>query len=390
MHDVAKPVSTKPKVRSGRRAWVLAIGGLIGLVALLLGVKALQIGKMMSTPMVVPPTTVSSTTVKEEDWAPVLSAVGSISAVQGAVVSSELGGVVSQIAFENGGTAKKGDLLLQLDASAEEALLRSAEAEAALARQDLDRTRGLASQKVLSKAELDAAESKFNRLNAVVDQMRSNIRKKTIIAPFDGQLGIRQVNVGQMINSGQQVVPLTSLDPVFADFALPQQHLGKLTPGLDVRVTTDALPGRVFNGKLTAINSMVDANTRNITLQATLENPDHVLRPGMFAKAEVTLPEKHKALVIPGSAVSYAPSGDSVFVIEKKKDEKTGKESQAIRQQFVRVGESRGDLVSITEGLKAGEIVVSTGVFKLRNGMAVTINNELAPKPQTNPTPGDS
>ena len=390
MHDVAKPVSTKPKVRSVGGAWGIAIGGLLALVILLVGVKALQIGKMMSTPMVVPATTVSSATVKEEDWAPVLSAVGSISAVQGAVVSSELGGVVSQIAFENGGTAKKGDLLLQLDASAEEALLRSAEAEAELARQDLDRTRGLASQKVLSKAELDAAESKFNRLNAVVDQMRSNIRKKTIIAPFDGQLGIRQVNVGQMINSGQQVVPLTSLDPVFADFALPQQHLGKLTPGLDVRVTTDALPGRVFNGKLTAINSMVDANTRNITLQATLENPDHVLRPGMFAKAEVTLPEKHKALVIPGSAVSYAPFGDSVFVIEKKKDEKTGKESQAIRQQFVRVGESRGDLVSVTEGLKAGEIVVSTGVFKLRNGMAVTINNELAPKPQTNPTPGDS
>ena len=390
MHDVAKPVSTKPKVRSVGGAWGIAIGGLLALVILLVGVKALQIGKMMSTPMVVPATTVSSATVKEEDWAPVLSAVGSISAVQGAVVSSELGGVVSQIAFENGGTAKKGDLLLQLDASAEEALLRSAEAEAELARQDLDRTRGLASQKVLSKAELDAAESKFNRQNAVVDQMRSNIRKKTIIAPFDGQLGIRQVNVGQMINSGQQVVPLTSLDPVFADFALPQQHLGKLTPGLDVRVTTDALPGRVFNGKLTAINSMVDANTRNITLQATLENPDHVLRPGMFAKAEVTLPEKHKALVIPGSAVSYAPFGDSVFVIEKKKDEKTGKESQAIRQQFVRVGESRGDLVSVTEGLKAGEIVVSTGVFKLRNGMAVTINNELAPKPQTNPTPGDS
>jgi len=377
-------------VRSVGGVWGIAIGGLVALVILLVGVKALQIVKMAFTPMVMPTTTVSSATVKEEDWAPVLSAVGSISAVQGAVVSSELGGVVSQIAFENGGTAKKGDLLLQLDASAEEALLRSAEAEAELARQDLDRTRGLASQKVLSKAELDAAESKFNRANAVVDQMRSNIRKKTIIAPFDGQLGIRQVNVGQMINSGQQVVPLTSLDPVFADFALPQQHLGKLTPGLDVRVTTDALPGRAFNGKLTAINSMVDANTRNITLQATLENPDHVLRPGMFAKAEVTLPEKHKALVIPGSAVSYAPFGDSVFVIEKKKDEKTGKESQAIRQQFVRVGESRGDLVSITEGLKAGEIVVSTGVFKLRNGMAVTINNELAPKPQTNPTPGDS
>jgi membrane fusion protein (multidrug efflux system) len=388
MHDIAKPVKTQMK--SKLRTMGVAVGGLIALVVLIVGIKVLQIGKMMSTPMVMPPTTVSSTTVKEEDWAPTLSAVGSISAVQGAVVSSELGGVVSQIAFENGGTAKKGDLLLQLDASAEEALLRSAEAEAELGRQDLERSRGLASQKVVSKAELDAAESKFNRLNAVADQMRSNIRKKTIIAPFDGQLGIRQVNVGQMINSGQQVVQLTALDSLFADFALPQQYLGQLTPGLEVHVTTDALPGHVFPGKLTAINSMVDSSTRNITLQATLENPDHVLRPGMFAKAEVTLPEKHKTLVIPGSAISYAPFGDSVFVIDKKKDEKTGKESQVIRQQFVRVGEARGDFVAIAQGLKAGEMIVSTGVFKLRNGMTVTINNDLAPKPQVNPNPIDS
>ena len=157
-----------------------------------------------------------------------------------------------------------------------------------------------------------------------------------------------------------------------------------------MHVTTDALPGRVFNGKLTAMNSMVDSNTRNITLQATLENADRALRPGMFAKAEVTLPEKHKTLVVPGSAISYAPFGDSVFVIEKKKDEKTGKESEVIRQQFVRVGEARGDFVAITQGLKAGELVVGTGVFKLRNGMTVTINNDLAPKPQMNPNPVDS
>src|SRR6266446_2737604 len=390
MHDIAKPVSTKPKVRSGRRAWVLAIAGLIALVILLVGVKALQIVKMASTPMVMPATTVSSATVKEEDWAPVLSAVGSVSAVQGAIIAAELGGVISDIKFENGGVAKKGDVIIKLDASQEEALLRSAEAEAELARTDLERARGLASQKVVSKAELDAAESKFRRLTAVVDQMRSNIRKKTIVAPFDGQLGIRQVNVGQMINAGQQVVQLTSLDSLFADFALPQQYLGQLTPGLEVHVTTDALPGHVFPGKVTAINSMVDSSTRNITLQATLDNPDHVLRPGMFAKAEVTLPEKHKALIVPGSAISYAPFGDSVFVIEKKKDEKTGKESQVIRQQFVRVGEARGDLVAITQGLKAGETIVSTGVFKLRNGMTVTINNDLAPNPQVNPNPIDS
>jgi membrane fusion protein, multidrug efflux system len=367
-----------------------AVFGILALFLALADLKAFQIRKMSSSPMVMPPTTVSSATVKEEDWAPTLSAVGSLSAVQGAIIAAELGGVVSDIKFENGGVAKKGDVIMKLDASQEEALLRSAEAEAELGRQDLERTRGLASQKVVSKAELDASESKFNRLNAVVDQMRSNIRKKTLVAPFDGQLGIRQVNVGQMINAGQQVVQLTSLDSLFADFALPQQYLGQLTPGLEVHVTTDALPGHVFPGKVTAINSMVDSSTRNITLQATLENPDHVLRPGMFAKAEVTLPEKHKALVVPGSAISYAPFGDSVFVIEKKKDEKTGKESQVIRQQFVRVGEARGDLVAITQGLKAGETIVSTGVFKLRNGMTVTINNDLAPNPQVNPNPIDS
>ena len=388
MHDVAKPVKTQMK--SKLKTMGVAVGGLIALIIVIVGIKGLQIGKMMSTPNVMPPTTVSSATVKEEDWAPTLSAVGSLSAVQGAIIAAELGGVVSEIKFENGGVAKKGDVIMKLDASQEEALLRSSEAEAELARQDLERTRGLASEKVVSKAELDAAESKFNRLNAVVDQMRSTIRKKTLVAPFDGQLGIRQVNVGQMINAGQQVVPLTSLDALFADFALPQQYLGQLKPGLEVHVTTDALPGRVFGGKLTAINSMVDSSTRNITLQATLENPDHALRPGMFAKAEVTLPEKHKTLVVPGSAISYAPFGDSVFVIDKQKDDKTGKESQVIRQQFVRVGEARGDFVAITQGLKAGEVVVGTGVFKLRNGMTVTVNNDLAPKPQINPKPVDS
>ena len=388
MHDVAKPVKTQMKSNLGTMG--IAVGGLIALIVLIVGIKGLQIGKMMSTPRVMPPTTVSSATVKEEDWAPTLSAVGSISAVQGAVVSSELAGVVSQIAFENGGTAKKGDLLVHLDASAEEAQLKSAEADLELARADLQRSRDLVGRKVISKAELDAAESKFKQKEGGVEQMRSMIAKKTVRAPFDGQLGIRQVNVGQMINPGQQVVPLTSLDPVFADFALPQQYLGQLKPGLEVRVTTDALPGRVFDGKITAINSMVDSSTRNITLQATLENPDHALRPGMFAKAEVALPQKHKTLVVPGSAISYAPFGDSVFVIEKKKDEKTGKESQVIRQQFVRVGEARGDLIAITQGLKAGETVVSTGVFKLRNGMTVTINNDLAPNPQLNPHPIDS
>ena len=377
-----------PKRR--RKGIGIAIALLVAICVFVFGIKALQIGKMMSSPRMMPTVTVTSAPVKEEDWPPRLTAVGSVSAVQGAVVSTELAGIVSEINFENGAEAKKGEVLMKLDASQEEALLRSAEAEAQLARTDLERARDLAIKKVVSSAELDSAQSKFTRLNAVVDQMRSNIAKKTIVAPFDGQLGIRQVNVGQMINAGQQVVALTSLDSVYVDFALPEQHLSKLTKDLEVQVRADALPGRELKGKLTAINSMLDPVTRNVPLQATLENSDHALRPGMFAKVDVMLPERKKTIVIPGSAVSYAPFGDSVFVIEKQKDAKSGHESLVLRQQFVRIGEVRGDFVSVTQGLKAGQEVVGTGVFKLRNGMIVTINNDLAPKPELNPKPTDT
>ena len=368
----------------------LAIGGLAALVLLLVLIKAMQIGKMMSSKMPMPVETVTSAVAKEEDWAPALSSVGTISAVQGAVVATELGGTVSKVGFPNGGEAKKGDVLLKLDTSSEAAQFNTAKADLELARSDFQRAKDLANRKVISKAELDSAQSKFQQKQGTVDNMQAMIAKKEVRAPFDGQLGIRQVNVGQMINAGQAVVPLQSIDPVYVDFAMPQQRLPQLAPGVEVRVKSDAIGGKDFVGKLTAINSTVDPVTRNVSLQATLANPDGLLRPGMFAKVEVILPEKSKALVIPGSAISYAPFGDSVFVIEKKKDEKTGKESQIIRQQFVRVGEARGDLVSITTGLKAGETVVGTGVFKLRNGMAVTINNDLAPKPQVNPTPVDS
>ena len=393
MHDVARPVSNRPAQsppKRRRKSVVIAIALLIGICVFVFGIKILQIGKMMSMPQGTPPTTVSSVLVKEQDWVPHLTAVGSVSAVQGAVVSAELAGIVSKINFENGAEAKKGEVLMKLDASQEEALLRSAEAEAQLAKTDLERARDLAIKKVVSSAELDSAQSKFTRLNAVVDQMRSSIAKKSIIAPFDGQLGIRQVNVGQMINAGQQVVALTALDPVYVDFALPEQYLSKLAKDLDVIIRADAFPDRQFKGKLTAINSMVDPVTRNVPLQATLDNPDHALHPGMFAKVEVALPETNKTIVIPGSAVSYAPYGDSVFVIEKQKDPKTGKESQVLRQQFVRIGDARGDFVAVTQGLKAGQTVVSTGVFKLRNGMAVTVNNDLAPKPELNPKPADT
>ena len=365
------------RFRSGRTTSG-AIFAVLAILLILIDVKALQIRAMaaMGAKMAPPPTTVTSAVVKEEDWTPVLSAVGSISAVQGAVLSTDLAGTVAQVNFQSGGEAKKGDVLVRLVNSQEEADLE-------LARANLQRARDLAGRKVVSKQELDSAESAFKQKEGIV-------AKKEVRAPFDGQLGIRQVNVGQMIKEGQQVVQLTALDPVYVDFALPQQELAKISTGLEVRVHTDAVPGKESKGKLTAINSMVDSVTRNVTLQGTLENADHTLRPGMFAKVDLLLPEKRKALVVPGSAISYAPFGDSVFVIETKKDPKTGKDSQTIRQQFVKIGEARGDLVAITEGLKANETIVGTGVFKLRNGTTVIVNNDLAPKPQEKPNPVDS
>ncbi|MFL6589111.1 MAG: efflux RND transporter periplasmic adaptor subunit [Chthoniobacterales bacterium] len=366
-------------------AWAVA-----AVLLILVDLKASQVRKMMSTPFAMPPTAVSSAVVTAEDWAPMLSAVGSVSAVQGAMVSTELGGVVAEVAFQNGGVAKKGDLLVKLDASAEEGLLKNAQADLELARANLDRAHDLATRKVVSKQELDAAEAQFGQKQGTVDNIQALLRKKQVLAPFDGQLGIRQVNVGQMINAGQQVVALTALDPVYVDFAMPQQELSRLTEGLDVTVRTDAVRGKEFKGKLTAIDSMVDSVTRNVSIQATLANPDHTLRPGMFVKAWVDLPDKHKTLVIPGSAVSYAPYGDSVFVIEKQKDPKSGKESETLRQQVVRVGQARGDFVAVSQGVKEGETIVSTGVFKLRNGMTVFVKNDLAPKPELNPNPPDS
>src|ERR1700751_2159254 len=269
MHDVAKSVSNIP-AQSGarpRRRWrsvTLATGLLIAIAGFVFGIKILQIGKMMSTPMVMPPTTVSSAVVKEEDWAPTLSAIGSVSAVQGAVVSAELGGFVAEIDFQSGGVAKKGDVLMRLDGSAEEAQLHTAEADLELAKANLERERDLAGRKVVSKEELDTAQSTFGQKQGAVDNMRAFITKKQIRAPFDGMLGIRQVNVGQMINSGQQVVQLTALERVYVDFALPQQNFPQLAAGYEARVHADSLPSREFKGKVTAINSMVDAVTRNV------------------------------------------------------------------------------------------------------------------------------
>jgi membrane fusion protein (multidrug efflux system) len=373
-------------------ALLRVILGLIAIAVVVIGIKALQIVTMISSgkKMVPPPTTVTSAKVEKGDWEPILTAVGSISPVQGAMISAELAGTVSDVQFENGASVKKGDVLLKLDASSEQAQLRSADADAALAKNDFDRARDLSARKVISAAEFDAAQSKFTQKKAAIDNMRALIDKKEIHAPFDGVAGIRTVNPGQMVKVGDPLVSLQTLDRVYVDFSMPQQQMADLKAGLPIKVTTDAIPGREFEGKLTAVNSSIDSTTRNVTLQATLDNPDHALRSGMFARVKVLLPQKNPTLFIPATAVAYAPYGNSVYVIEKKHDEKTKKDALIIRQQFVRTGEARGDFVAVTEGLKAGDQIVSTGVFKLRNGLDVVVDNTLAPNPQLAPRPADS
>lgn len=381
-----------PVKRRVRGPVALVIIGLVLVFAAIGGTKVMQIMKLvnMGKTMVPPPTTVTTAKVEQANWQPAVSAVGSITPVQGATISAELAGTVAEVVFQSGTPVKKGDLLLKLDASQEQAQLRSAVADAELAKADFERARDLAARKVISQAELDTASSRFSQRQAAVENMQSLIAKKEIRAPFDGIAGIREVNPGQMLPVGARLVTLQALDQVYIDFALPQQHVGELANGLDVKVTTDAVPGREFSGKVTAVNSAVDPATRNVTVQGTLDNPDRVLRAGMFARVRVLLPQQNSTLFIPATAVSYAPYGNSVYIIENKKDEKTQKEGLVIRQQFIRTGETRGDFVAVTEGLKLGDEVVSTGVFKLRNGMNVAVDNTLAPKPQEAPKPADT
>jgi membrane fusion protein (multidrug efflux system) len=371
-----------------RKFILTAILFFIGALLVIGGIKALQIATMIKhgqPPM--PPTTVTSATVREEDWAPELSAVGSVAAVQGAMLSLELPGTVAEVKFQNGSRVEKGDVLVQLDVSSEQAQLRSAEADAELARLANERGHNLRKGNVISQSELDSADATYKQKVAQVDNMRAMIAKRTIRAPFSGEAGIRQVNPGQMVPAGQQIVSLQSLDPIYVNFALPQQRISELKQGLVVRVEGDAIPGHDFKGKLTAINSQVDEVTRNVQVQATFENKERLLRPGMFVTASVILPRMEKTIVIPATAISYAPFGDSVYVIEKKHDEKTKQDSLVLRQQFIRTGETRGDFVAITKGLKAGEQIASTGVFKLRNDASVVIDNKMAPDPKLNPKP---
>ncbi len=371
---------------------LLTLTGLLLLIGALVGVKFSQFQAMFAagaefTP---PPATVTTSEVRQDRWQPTLNAIGSVVAVQGVTLSAEEAGTVRNIAFESGAKVREGQLLVEFDVQVEQAQLRSAIADAELTRANLARNRELRVKNLVSQADLDATEAKAKQAEAQIDHVRATIANKTLNAPFAGQTGIRQVNLGQFLNTGDPIVSLQALDPVYVDFALPQQRLAQLKIGMTVQVVADAFPGQRFTGELSAMNPEVERATRNLRLRATLANPQQLLRPGMFVTVAAELPDTEPVLLIPATAVLYAPYGDSVFIVEEKKDEKTGAMGKVLNQRFVHLGKTRGDFVVVTSGLEAGQTLVTTGVFKLRNGMSVVVDNKLAPDFQFDPKPANS
>lgn len=346
-----------------------------------------------------PPPAVTSMVVSGQTWQPVLNSVGSLKAINGVQISTDLAGIVSEISFESGKPVKKGELLIKLDSKQEEAQLRSAEARRDLAKVNLARKQDLLEKKATSQAEYDAAAAEARQAEAAMEEVRAVIDRKTIRAPFDGLLGIRQINLGQYLNAGAPVVPLESCDPIYVEFNLPQQELGKIALKNKMRLTVPGVSDQEFEGEVTAIDSRVDEATRNVQIEATVRNPKGILRAGMFVKVDVLLPVQKGVLAIPASSINYAPYGDSVFLV-KAGEPKDGKPQQMAIQQFVKLGTPRGDQITVLKGLQDGDEVITSGVFKLRSNEPVTtgapkpqaifINNDLQPGNEQNPNPPDT
>jgi len=375
-----------------KRNIIFAVIIVVAVFISLAGVKAWQIGKLIgaSKTFKVQPETISSAVAQEQNWTDTLSAVGSIEAAQGVTLASEVAGTVVEIAFESGAIVAQGDLLVRLDTSTEKAQLQAAEAQVELARLNAERLRKLRESNVVSQSEVDTAEASLKQNQANADEISAVIEKKTLRAPFAGRLGIRLVNLGESLDARKAVVSLQALAPIYTDFSLPQQALSVLATGLVVRVSSDAYPGRTFDGVLTAINPELDATTRSVIAQATFANQEQLLRPGMFVHAEVVLPQGQPVLTVPATAVLRAPYGDAVFVIEPQVAD--GATNLVVQQKFIRTGRMHGDFISVESGLKAGDRVATAGLFKLRNGVAVQENNNTNATPTTSlsPTPPNS
>ncbi len=336
-----------------------------------------------------PPEAVTTVVAKEDSWQGTQHAIGSATAVSGVTVSADLPGIVQEITFVSGHAANAGDVLVRLDTTQERAQLAASEAQRDLAHLNLDRAKDLKEKEVISQAEFDRVNAEAKGADANVEEVRAVIERKTIRAPFRGILGIRRVNLGQYLSGGDPVVSLQALDPIYVNFGVPQQATGTLRVGNEVQAVVEGVDGVAATGKITAINSVVDEATRNVEVQATFANPKGVLRPGMFVEIDMLLDSKSVMVALPSSAINFAPYGNSVFIVEDVKGP-TGATYRGVRQQFVKLGPARGDQVSVLSGVKPGEEVVSSGVFKLRPGAAVEVNNEIQPSNDPAAKPEDS
>lgn len=344
----------------------------------------------------IPPATISAAPAGIMSWDNHLEAIGSFVPVNGTVVTTESGGIVTAIHFDSGASVGKGAALVTLDSANEAAELKRLQAQAALAELNRNRREKLYKLEAISKSDYDAADSEAQAAKAAVDAQRAKLAQKNIRAPFAGQLGIRKVNLGDYLSPGSAIVTLQTLDPIFFDFSLPEQQVAAAQTELKVEVRIDAIPGEAFMGIVDAVEPQIDEATRNFKVRARLSNPDHRLRPGQFGKVTLTLPGERQLLVVPRTAISYNSYGTSVFVVQKQKNPAPPPEKAMpgapphtdleVTQRFVKTGDARGDFVAVTEGLKEGEQVATSGLLKLRNQLPVIINNSNTPKAELNPT----
>jgi membrane fusion protein (multidrug efflux system) len=336
-----------------------------------------------------PPTAVTTVVAQRETWPSTLSVIGTAAAIEGVTVSADLPGTIDKIHFESGQWVHEGDILVELDTRQERAQLASLEAQRDLAGINYGRAQELVKAGVISHSEYDNATAQQKATEAQVGDIRAAIARKTIHAPFSGLLGIRQVSLGQYLAAGQAIVSLQSLSPIYVNFGVPQQDTPKVIPGHTLQVTNGDLPGMAFTGRITALDSVISEQTRNIQVQAVVSNKENKLRPGMFVQVELPMGQPRQVVPLPTSAINYAPYGDSVFVVVQMKDAK-GNTYRGVRQQVVKVEGSRGDQAAIISGINPGDEVVSSGVFRLRNGAAVLVNNKVKPDNNSSPKPEDS
>ncbi len=325
------------------------------------------------------PQTVSATKAETSDWQPKIDAVGSLRAVRGAELSLEVPGVVETISFQSGDEVKAGQVLLTLRKEDEEARLQSLEATASLAQITYDRDVKQLKAQAISQAIVDNDEANLRNARAQVAVQKAILDKKTLRAPFDGKLGLRQVDLGQFLSAGTMIATLQSLDPIFVDFLLPQQAVAQIAVGNKVRAKVDAFPGRTFEGKITAINPKIDTGSRNVQVRATVSNADQKLLPGMFATVELDTGAAQRLVTLPQTAVSFNPYGSLVYIVDEKGQGPDGKPQLSARQVFVTTGATRGDQVAILKGVSEGDTVVTSGQIKLRNGVPVVVNNSAVP-----------